>query len=191
MRRLFAILLSAFLVVGFAPFANAAQGPQLNADRASTSFTASALNTCADNARFQERANSASTAKDIARFKRYGKALCGDEGLPHLIIGPTIEPFGALSMRGHEGDVLIPAHIFVFVAGIIGWSGREYLKLARASKDPADKQIFIDSDLLKTALIKGAQWPFQANSEGRSGELRESNKNITTSPESDYSNVPF
>ena len=31
MRRLFAILISAFLVVGFAPLANAATGPALNA----------------------------------------------------------------------------------------------------------------------------------------------------------------
>ncbi len=192
MRRLFAILLSVFLVFGLAPIAaNAAQGAALNPDRADTTFVANGLTTCSENARFQERASLASTPKDIARFERYGKASCGDEGLPHLIIGPTIEPFGALSMRGHEGDVLIPAHIFVFVAGIIGWSGREYLKLARASKDSADKEIFIDSDLLKTALIKGAQWPFAANKEGRGGELRESNKNITTSPESDYSNVPF
>ncbi len=182
MRRLFAILLSAFLVVGFAPLANAAAGPALNQDRASTEFTASALTTCAENARFQERASAATTPKDIARFERYGKASCGDDGLPHLIIGPTIEPFGALYMRGHEGDVLIPAHIFIFIVGIIGWSGREYLKLARASKDPIDKEIFIDLDLLKTALIKGAQWPFMANKEGRSGELRESDKNIYVSP---------
>ncbi len=191
MRRIFAILLSAFLIVGFVPMVNAAPGAALNADRADTTFTASALTTCSENSRFQERAQAASTPQAKARFDRYSKASCGDDGLPHLIIGPTIEPFGALFMRGHEGDVLIPAHIFVFVAGIIGWSGREYLKLARASKDPADKEIFIDSDLLKTALVKGAQWPLNANQEGRSGELREPNKNITCSPESDYSKVPF
>jgi photosystem I subunit 3 len=94
-------------------------------------------------------------------------------------------------MRGHEGDVLIPAHIFIFVAGMIGWAGREYLIMARESGDAVDKEIFIDSALLQKALIKGAQWPFNANSQGRSGQLRESNKNITTSPESDYSDVPF
>ena len=192
MRRLFAILLSAFLVVGFAPIASAAAGPQLNADRASTSFTASGLTACSENARFQERASSATTDQAVARFERYSKALCGDDGLPHLIIGPTIEPFGAIAMRNHEGDVLIPGHIFLFVAGIIGWSGREYLKLSRASKDPVDKELFIDSDLLQESLIKGVQWPLLANQEGRTpGELREPNKNITTSPESDYSNVPF
>ncbi len=192
MRRLFSILLSVFLVVGFAPLANAEAGPALNDDRADTSFVANGLTPCAENARFQERASAATTDQAVARFDRYSKASCGDDGLPHLIIGPTIEPFGALSMRGHEGDVLIPAHIFVFIAGIIGWAGREYLKLARASKkDAVDKELFIDSDLLRDALVKGAQWPLMANKEGRSGELRESNKNITCSPESDYSNVPF
>ncbi len=191
MRRLFAILISAFLVVGFAPLANAAPGPALNADRADTTFTAAPLNQCSENPRFQERASAASTPQAIARFERYGKVSCGDDGLPHLIIAATIEPFGALFMRGNEGNVLIPAHIFVGVCGIIGWAGREYLKMARESGEAVDKEIFIDSALLQKALIKGAQWPFAANSQGRSGELRESNKNITTSPESDYSKVPF
>ena len=191
MRRLFAILLSAFLVVGFAPLANAATGPALNADRADTTFIESGLSLCSENARFQERASAASTPQAVARFERYGRVNCGDDGLPHLIIAPTIDPFGALYMRGFEGNVLIPAHIFVGVCGIIGWAGREYLKLARESGDAVDKEIFIDSELLQKALIKGAQWPFNANSQGRSGQLRESNKNITTSPESDYSDVPF
>ena len=180
MRRLFAILLSAFLVVGFAPLANA--GAELNADRASTAFSASALTTCSENARFQERANTATTAQAIARFERYGNAACGDDGLPHLIIGPTIEPFGAQFMRGSEGNVLIPAHIFVGVCGIIGWAGREYLKLARASKNPAEKEIFLDPDLMREALFKGSRWPEMAHNEGSSGELRESDDKITVSP---------
>ena len=81
MRRLFSILLSAFLLLGLAPIANAAAGPALNQDRPSTEFTASPLNLCSENARFQERANGATTAKDIARFERYSKASCGDDGL--------------------------------------------------------------------------------------------------------------
>ncbi len=177
MRRLLPILLSAFLVFGFAPLANAASGPALNADRASTAFTASALTTCGDNARFQERANAASTPQDIARFERYSQASCGDDGLPHLRIGPTIEPFGALWMRGHEGDVLIPAHIFIYVAGIIGWSGRHYLIESRKTKNPAENEINLDFDLVRSALAKGAVWPIEANREGRSGELREPEHN--------------
>jgi photosystem I subunit 3 len=179
------------ILIGITPLANAEQGAALNPDRADTSFTASALNQCSENSRFQERANGATTAQEKARFERYGKASCGDDGLPHLIIGPTIEPFGALAMRGHEGDVLIPAHIFIFVVGMIGWAGREYLKLARASSNPTDKEIFLDPDLMREALFKGSRWPEMADIESRGGQLRENNKNITTSPESDYSNVPF
>ena len=176
MRRLFAILISAFLIFGFAPIAKA-EGAALNADRESTAFTASALTTCADNAKFQERASAAVTAKDKARFERYSTASCGDEGLPHLIIGPTLEPFGAGIMRGHEGDVLIPAHIFVYICGIIGWSGREYLKLSKASKKAAENEIFLDPDLVREALWKGAEWPRWAHAEGTSGQLREPERN--------------
>ena len=179
MGRLFAILLSALIFVGFAPIANAKSGPVLNADRASTEFTASALQTCSENPRFQERAAAASTPKDIARFNRYSKASCGDDGLPHLIIGATIEPFGAWANRGHEGELLIPAHIFIYVAGIIGWSGREYLRATKQLKNPADSEIFIDFALARKCLIKGAAWPVEANKQGRSGDLREKDENIT------------
>ncbi|KGG12924.1 MULTISPECIES: photosystem I reaction center subunit III [Prochlorococcus] len=178
MRRLFSILLSAFLLLGFAPIANAA-GEALNADRADTGFTASALTLCSENTRFQERASSASTPKDIARFERYSKASCGDDGLPHLIIAATIEPFGALANRHHEGDVLIPAHIFIYIAGIIGWSGREYLRASKLKKNPAENEIIIDFALARQCLRKGAAWPFEANRQGRSGELREKDENIT------------
>ncbi len=178
MRRLFSILLSAFLLLGLAPMVNAA-GEAVNADRASTEFIASGLTSCSENARFQERASSATTPKDIARFERYSKASCGDDGLPHLIIGATIEPFGALANRHHEGDILIPAHIFIYVAGIIGWSGREYLRASKKLKNPAENEIFIDFALARQCLIKGAAWPIEANKQGRSGDLREKDENIS------------
>ncbi len=177
MRRLFAILLSAFLVLGLAPIANAAGGAEFNADRGDTSFTASALAPCSENSRFNERASAASTPQDIARFERYSHASCGDDGLPHLIIGPTLEPFGALFMRGHEGEVLIPAHIFIYVAGIIGWSGRHYLIESRKTKNPAENEINLDFDLVRAAVIKGAAWPLEAHKEGVSGNLREPERN--------------
>ena len=178
MRRLFSILLSAFLLLGLAPMVNAA-GEAVNADRASTEFIASGLTSCSENARFQERASSATTPKDIARFERYSKASCGDDGLPHLIIGATIEPFGALANRHHEGDILIPAHIFIYVAGIIGWSGREYLRASKKLKNPAENEIFIDFALARQCLIKGAAWPIEANKQGRNGDLREKDENIS------------
>ena len=115
------------------------------------------------------------------RFDKYGKQglLCGADGLPHLILGAPLEPWGALLNRGHEGDLLIPGTIFIYIAGIIGWSGREYLIESKKTKNPADMEIFIDFALAQKCLIKGSQWPLLANKQGRSGELRESDKNIT------------
>jgi len=171
MRRLFAVVITAMLFFGLAPVA-----------KADITDLHGGLTPCAQSSRFQERASAASTPQDVARFERYSKAACGDDGLPHLIIGPTIEPFGANIIRGHEGDLLIPAHIFVYVAGIIGWSGREYLKAIRGQKDAADKEIFLDLGLVRSCLIKGAQWPLLADKEGRSGQLRELDNNVTVSP---------
>ena len=145
MRRLFAILISGLLVFGFAP-----------AVKAEISDLHGGLTPCSQSSRFNERASAASTPQDVARFERYSKAVCGDDGLPHLIVPATIEPFGAAVFRGHEGDVLIPGHIFLYVAGIIGWSGREYLKGSKKSKNPAENEIFIDFALARQCLRKGA-----------------------------------
>ena len=106
MRRLFAVVLSALLVFGFAPV--------VKAENIAPSH--GGLTPCSENARFQERASAASNAQAVARFDRYSKAVCGEDGLPHLIITPTIEPFSWNFLRGHEGDVLIPGHIFLYVA---------------------------------------------------------------------------
>tara|TARA_Y100001933_G_scaffold145824_1_gene144352 strand:- start:123 stop:677 length:555 start_codon:yes stop_codon:yes gene_type:complete len=179
MKFLISIITSIFLIVGMTPVAFAAKGAALNADRASTEYTASALQKCSENAKFIERASSATSQKDITRFNRYGKALCGDDGLPHLIIGPPLEPFGALLNRGHEGDLLIPGVLFIYIAGIIGWSGREYLIESKKTKDPSDLEIIIDLKLARRCLVKGAQWPLLANRQGRNGSLREEDKNIT------------
>ena len=179
MKFFISIITSIFLIVGMTPVAFAAKGAALNADRASTEYTASALQKCSENPKFIERASSATSQKDITRFNRYGKALCGDDGLPHLIIGPPLEPFGALLNRGHEGDLLMPGVLFIYIAGIIGWSGREYLIESKKTKDPSDLEIIIDLKLARRCLVKGAQWPLLANRQGRNGSLREEDKNIT------------
>ena len=151
----------------------------MNADRASTEFTASALTTCSENPRFQQRASAATTPKDIKRFERYGKASCGDDGLPHLIIGAPIEPWGAWINRGHEGDLLIPGVMFIYITGIIGWSGREYVRSVRGQKKAAEYEIIIDTSLAWQCIKRGAAWPLHANREGKNGELRERDNNVT------------
>ena len=54
-----------------------------------------------------------------------------------------------------------------------------YLIESKKTKNPADLEIIIDLSLAKKCLIKGAQWPFLANKQGRNGDLREKDKNIT------------
>ena len=133
MRRLFAIALSALLIIGFAPVANAAKGAVLNRDRPQTetqSRTGSdvaGLTKCSESARFNERASLAQTPKDIARFKRYGQAVCGEDGLPHLIVD---------GRWTHAGELFIPMIAFIYITGIIGWSGRSYLIASREIKNP-------------------------------------------------------
>ena len=40
-------------------------------------------------------------------------------------------------------------------------------------------EIIIDLKLARRCLVKGAQWPLLANRQGRNGDLREKDKNIT------------
>ncbi len=179
MRALFSFITSLSILLSFVPIAGAAKGLALNPERASTEYTASGLQLCSENSRFLERASEAKTPKDITRFNRYSKASCGDDGLPHLVIGPPLEPWGALLNRGHEGDILIPGVMFIYIAGIIGWSGREYLIESKKNKNPSENEIIIDFKLARRCLAKGATWPFSANKQGRNGSLREKDENIT------------
>ena len=100
MRRLFAVLISALLIFGFAPVAKA---------------DVAGLTPCAESARFQQRAAAATTDQAKARFAMYSQASCGADGLPHLIVD------GRLS---HAGDFIIPGVAFLYIAGCIGWAGR-------------------------------------------------------------------
>ena len=69
MKFFFSIITSVFLFLGITPIALAANGPALNADRASTEYTASALTKCSENPKFIERANSATTQKTSQDLK--------------------------------------------------------------------------------------------------------------------------
>ena len=171
MRRLFAILLSAFLVLGFAPIAHA--GTELNPDREDTSFSASALVPCADNTKFNERASSASTAQDKARFERYSHASCGDDGLPHLI---------ADGRWSHAGEFLLPGVFFLYTAGWIGWAGRSYLQYSKKTDKPNENEIIINVPVAIGMMSSGFLWPFSAWNELVSGDLLVAGDEITVSP---------
>ncbi|MED5263500.1 MAG: Photosystem I reaction center subunit III [Cyanobacteriota bacterium] len=169
MRRLFAVVLSALLVLGFAPVAKA---------------DIAGLTPCAESARFQQRASAADTPQAIARFDRYSKSLCGDDGLPHALIPAPTEPFAMSFIRGHEGEIMIPGVIFIYIAGIIGWAGRSYLQAIKAKghKAALDNEIHLDITLAFNCMLRASAWPWLAHIEGQNGSLRESDDKITVSP---------
>ena len=158
MRRLFAVLLSAFLLFGVAPAARADIG---------------GLTPCAENARFQSRAATAQTAQAKARFEMYGQALCGADGLPHLIVD---------GRWSHAGDFLIPGIAFLYIAGCIGWAGRTYLMAIRGSKDATMREIQIDVPLAFKSTLAAASWPLAAFGELTGKKLTEDDNKITVSP---------
>jgi photosystem I subunit 3 len=158
MRRLFAVVLSAFLLLGFAPVVHADIG---------------GLTPCADNARFQQRASGATTAQAKRRFEMYSKALCGADGLPHLVVD---------GRWSHAGDFFIPGIAFLYIAGTIGWAGRTYLQAVSSRKDATMHEIQIDLPLAFKSTLAAASWPLAAFGELTSGKLTESDSKVTVSP---------
>ncbi|MFZ4804804.1 MAG: Photosystem I reaction center subunit III [Synechococcus lacustris] len=157
MRRLFAVLLSGFLLFGFAPLAHA---------------DVAGLTPCSENARFQQRAAGAKTPQAEARFARYSQAVCGTDGLPHLIVDGRLD---------HAGDFTIPGIAFLYIAGTIGWAGRTYL-LAIKGKDAATKEIQIDLPLAFKSTLAAATWPLAAFKEFTSNKLTAPDNHVTVSP---------
>ncbi len=163
MGRLFALILAVCLAFNFAPPALA-----LGAD----------LVPCSESAAFQQRATTArnTTADPDAgakRFERYSQALCGPEGLPHLIVD------GRLSSAG---DFLIPGIMFLYITGWIGWVGRAYLIAVRGEKDAEMKEIIIDVPTALPLMLSGFAWPAAAIKEFLSGELTAKDEEIPISP---------
>ncbi|MEW5306373.1 MAG: hypothetical protein WDW38_007113 [Sanguina aurantia] len=113
------------------------------------------------------------------RFKNYADAglLCGADGLPHLIADP-----GLALKFGHAGEVFIPTIGFLYVAGYIGYVGRQYIMAVKKAAKPIEKEIIIDVPLAIKLAWQGAGWPLATIQELRSGDLLEKDENITISP---------
>ena len=158
MRRLFAVLISALLIFGFAPVAKA---------------DVAGLTPCSESARGQQRASTANTDPAKARFAMYSQAVCGADGLPHLIVD---------GRWSHAGDFVIPGIAFLYIAGTIGWAGRGYLQAVRGDKDAAMKEIQIDLPLAIKSTLAAATWPLAAFGELTSGKLTEDDSKVTISP---------
>jgi photosystem I subunit 3 len=165
MRRLFALALVVCLWFGFAPPASASIAGD----------NVAGLVPCGESAAFQQRAANATTEAAKARFDFYANSslLCGDDGLPHIIVD------GDLS---HMGEFLIPSILFLYIAGWIGWAGRSYLIAARAGKNPEEKEIIIDLPLALKCSLGAASWPLLAFKDMASGAMFEKDDQISVSP---------
>lgn len=157
MRRLFALILAITLWIGFVPT------PPANAYN---------LTPCSESAAFQERAQTSQSATAKQRFEAYSSLMCGDEGLPHLIVDGSL---------AHAGEFLIPSVLFLYIAGWIGWVGRAYLITVRKSDSPEEKEIIIDVPLAVKIMLTGFAWPLAALKELTTGELTAKDDEIPVS----------
>jgi len=165
MRRLFALALVISLWFGFA----------LPASASIAGDNVSGLTPCGENAAFQQRAANATTENAKARFDFYGNSslLCGEDGLPHLIVDGDI---------AHLGEFIIPSILFLYIAGWIGWVGRSYLIAVRDEKNAEEKEIIIDVPLAIKCSLTGFAWPLAAAKDILSGEMFAKDNEITVSP---------
>ena len=115
-------------------------------------------------------------AQTEARFAKYaqGGLLCGEDGLPHLITDGRLDRLG---------EFTIPALMFLYIAGWIGWVGRAYLIAIRKDKATAQqKEILIDLPLAVKFMLTGFAWPLAALKEFGTGELVVPENEVTVSP---------
>ena len=117
----------------------------------------------------------AQITKTKTRFDKYGKAglLCGADGLPHLVTD---------GRWNRAGDFVFPGLLFLYITGWIGWVGRGYLQAVAKTNKPTEKEIIIDVPLALRFSASGFTWPLAAWQEFTSGNLVESQENITVSP---------
>ena len=77
-------------------------------------------------------------------------------------------------------ELTIPAMMFIYIAGCIGWAGRKYLIVVRERKDAAMAEIILDVKLAIRCILTSAVWPAEAHFEATNGKLLETN--VTVSP---------
>jgi photosystem I subunit 3 len=115
-------------------------------------------------------------AQTEARFTKYASSglLCGEDGLPHLISD---------GRWSHAGEFTIPALMFLYIAGWIGWVGRSYLiAVHKDSATAIQKEIILDLPLAVKSSLSGFMWPLAALKEFGTGELVVPDSEVTVSP---------
>jgi len=112
-----------------------------------------------------------------ARFDKYANSslLCGEDGLPHLITDGRFD---------HAGEFLIPAVIFLYITGWIGWVGRGYLRsiMAESYATALQKEIVLDLPKAFAFSLTGFAWPLLAFQEFVTGKLVAPENEVPVSP---------
>lgn len=164
MRRLFALIVALMLWVSVVPNASAAE-------------VSATLVPCRDSAAFQQRAKNVVPGSSAAdRFQKYVDEglLCGvDDGLPHLVVDGHLD---------HAGEFIIPGLLFLYLAGWLGWAGRNYLNIVHKSDTPEYKEIQIDVPVAIQCFLGALLWPLQFVKEIISGEIQIADDKIPVSP---------
>lgn len=187
MKKVFQSFLCTFSFVGIMLFSNISSA---NADFA-------ALTPCKESPAFQKRLNSSVKKlenrlklytpeskeskfllREIdatkGRFDRYGnELLCGKEGLPRII---------ASGQWDHANDFVVPGILFLYITGWIGWVGRKYVRYASTTSNPFENEIIINVPVAVSMMNSGFLWPIDAWKEFTTGDLLESDDDVTVSP---------
>lgn len=110
-----------------------------------------------------------------ARFENYKNSslYCGKDGLPHLITTGDFK---------HFNEFGLPAIIFLYIAGWIGWAGRKYLQYSSLTENSFENEIIINVPIAFPIIISGFLWPVEAWKEFVSGKLIVIDDDVTVSP---------
>ena len=110
-----------------------------------------------------------------SRFERYGNSslLCGKEGLPRII---------ASGQWDHANEFVIPAILFLYITGWIGWVGRKYVQYAASTDNAFENEIIINVPVALAIMTSGYLWPVEAWKQFTSGDLLASDDDVTVSP---------
>tara|TARA_B110000902_G_C14294895_1_gene582945 strand:+ start:4231 stop:4824 length:594 start_codon:yes stop_codon:yes gene_type:complete len=109
------------------------------------------------------------------RFQRYkdSNLLCGNDGLPHLMVSGD---------WNHAAEFMLPGMMFLYVAGWIGWAGRTYLNQVSTTANPSNLEIIIDVPAALKIMVTGYMWPVLSWREFLTGKFIASKEEITVSP---------
>jgi len=110
-----------------------------------------------------------------ARFERYKNStlLCGKEGLPRII---------ASGQWNHANEFVIPAILFLYITGWIGWVGRKYLIYASKTENSFENEIIINTPIAFSIATSGFLWPIESWNEFKNGNLVAKEEEVTVSP---------